>query len=223
VGARATGTRGTPGAALSREVGAGAVGTRGAPEAALHREADGGAQATHGGPGAGLSREAGAGATGTHGTPGAALSREVGTGAVRTRGGLGAALRWEAGAGAQVTRGSPGAAISQEAGTTPPPPLPRPSVGGQGVASSRSSRRSLYLAHDFNDHDHLDLGYLGIKGLSSACGTHRFLLRSQHMRPHDAATAGGCQFVGFYLRLILQSHRLWCSCCDGGRMLEYIW
>jgi hypothetical protein len=26
--------------------------------------------------------------------------------------------------------------------------------------------------HDFDNHDHLDLGYLGIKGLSSACGTH---------------------------------------------------
>jgi hypothetical protein len=37
------------------------------------------------------------------------------------------------GAGAQATRGGPGAALSQEAGTTPPPALPRPSVGGQGV------------------------------------------------------------------------------------------
>jgi hypothetical protein len=33
----------------------------------------------------------------------------------------------------------------------------------------------------------------------------------------------GCQFIGFYLRLILQSHRLWCSRCDCGGMLEYIW
>jgi hypothetical protein len=92
-----------------------------------------------------------------------------------------------------VTRGGPGAIVSQEAGTTPLPPLPRPSVGSQGVAPSRSGRRCLYLAatllgllplplHDFNDHDHLDLGYLGIKGLSSACGTHRFLLQSQHTR-----------------------------------------
>jgi hypothetical protein len=44
--------------------------------------------------------------------------------------------------------------------------------------------------HDFDDHDHLDLGYPGIKGLSSACGTHRFLLQSQHLRHHDAATVG---------------------------------
>jgi hypothetical protein len=47
--------------------------------------------------------------------------------------------------------------------------------------------RSLF--RDF-DHDHLDLGYLGIKGLSSACGTHRFLLQTQHMCHHGAATAG---------------------------------
>jgi hypothetical protein len=26
----------------------------------------------------------------------------------------------------------------------------------------------------------------------------------------------GCQFIRFYLRLILQSHRLWCSRCDYG-------
>jgi hypothetical protein len=40
------------------------------------------------------------------------------------------------------------------------------------------------------DDVHLDLGYLGIKGLSSAYGTHRFLLQSQHTRHHDVATAG---------------------------------
>jgi hypothetical protein len=52
---------------------------------------------------------------------------------------------------------------------TPPPP--------------RSGHRCLYLTatllglhpppplHDFDDHNHLDIGYLGIKGLSSACGT----------------------------------------------------
>jgi hypothetical protein len=67
--------------------------------------------------------------------------------------------------------------------------------------------------HDFNDQDHLDLSYLGIKGLSSACGAHRFLLQSQDSRYHDVTTAGGCQFIRFYLRLILQSHRLWCSRC----------
>jgi hypothetical protein len=39
--------------------------------------------------------------------------------------------------------------------------------------------------HDLDDHDHL-----GIKGLSSACGTHRFVLQSQHSRHHDAVTAG---------------------------------
>jgi hypothetical protein len=32
-----------------------------------------------------------------------------------------------------VTHGGPGAALSREAGTTPPPPLSRPSVRGQGV------------------------------------------------------------------------------------------
>jgi hypothetical protein len=63
-------------------------------------------------------------------------------------------------------------------------PLPCPSMGGQGVAPSRSDRHCLYLAatllglppplHDFNDHDHLNIDYLDIKGLSSACGTRRF-------------------------------------------------
>jgi hypothetical protein len=55
------------------------------------------------------------------------------------------------------------------------------------------------LFHDFDNNDHLDLGYLGIKGLSSACGTRWFLLQSQHTRHHDAATARGCQFIKFYL------------------------
>jgi hypothetical protein len=114
VGARAAGTCGAPGATLRREVGARAVGTHGAPGAALSREVGAGAVGTCGAPGAVLRREVGVGAAGTRGTPEAALSREVGVGAVRTRGTLGAALSWEA-------------------DTTPPPPLPRPSVGSQGV------------------------------------------------------------------------------------------
>jgi hypothetical protein len=61
----------------------------------------------------------------------------------------------------------------------PPPPLP-----------GRHPTRVAAPLHDFDDHDHLDLGYLGIKGLSAACGTRRFLLQSQHSRHHDAATAG---------------------------------
>jgi hypothetical protein len=40
------------------------------------------------------------------------------------------------GAGAQATRGGLGATLSREAVTTPPPPLPRPSVSGQGVVVS---------------------------------------------------------------------------------------
>jgi hypothetical protein len=88
---------------------------------------------TRGAPGAALRREVGAGATGTCGTPGAALSREVGAGAAGTHGTSGAALRQEAGAGAAGTHGTSGAALCREAGTTPPPPLPCPSVGGHGV------------------------------------------------------------------------------------------
>jgi hypothetical protein len=57
----------------------------------------------------------------------------VGAGATGTRDAPRATLRREAGAGAQATRGSPRAALSREAGTTPPTPLPRPSVGGQSV------------------------------------------------------------------------------------------
>jgi hypothetical protein len=133
VGARATGTRGAPGAALNREVGAGAVGTHGAPGAALSWEVGAGAAATRGGPGAALSREVGTGAVATRGGPGAALSREVGAGAAATRGGPSATLSREVGASAAVIRGGPGIALSREAGASPPPPLPRPSMGGQGV------------------------------------------------------------------------------------------
>jgi hypothetical protein len=93
------------------------VGTRGAPDAALRREVGAGAAGTCGTLGAALSLEVDAGATGTCGTPGAALGREVG-------------------AGAAGTRGAPEAALSQEAGTPPLPPLPRPSVGDQGVVVS---------------------------------------------------------------------------------------
>jgi hypothetical protein len=73
------------------------------------------------------------GAAGTRDTPRTALRREVGAEAAGTRDAPGAALRREASAGAQATRDGSGAALSREAGTTPPPPLPRPSVGGQGM------------------------------------------------------------------------------------------
>jgi hypothetical protein len=136
VGAGAAGTCGAPEVVLCREAGDGAQATHGTIGAALSRDVGARATGTHGTPGAALSREVGAGATGTRGTPGAALSREMGAGAVGTRGTPGAALRWEMGARAHVTRGSPGAILSREAGTTPPPPLPRPSVGGQGMVVS---------------------------------------------------------------------------------------
>jgi hypothetical protein len=57
----------------------------------------------------------------------------VGAGTAETRGAPGAALRRKAGAGAQATHGVPRAALSREVGATLPPPLTRPSVGGQGV------------------------------------------------------------------------------------------
>jgi hypothetical protein len=132
-GAGTQATRGALGAALSQEVGAGPVGTRGALRAAVRREARARAAGTRGAPGATLRREVGAGATGTRGTPRATLSREVGAGPTGTHGAPRAALRREAGAGVQATHGALGATLSREAGTTPPPPLPRPSVGGQGV------------------------------------------------------------------------------------------
>jgi hypothetical protein len=124
----------SPVAYVQREVGARAAGTCGAPGAALRRETGARAQATRGDPGAALSREVGARAVGTRGAPGAALRRETGAGAAQaTRGGPGAALSREVGAEAVGTRGAPRGALSREAGTTPPPPLPRPSVGSQGV------------------------------------------------------------------------------------------
>jgi hypothetical protein len=57
----------------------------------------------------------------------------VGARATGTRDTSGAPRSWEVGAEAVGTRGAPGAALSQEVGTTPPPPLPRPSVGGKGL------------------------------------------------------------------------------------------
>jgi hypothetical protein len=73
VGARAAGTRDTPGAALSQEVGAGATGTRGAPGAALSREVGTGTSGTCGAPRAAMCWGVGVGALGTRGAPGAAL------------------------------------------------------------------------------------------------------------------------------------------------------
>jgi hypothetical protein len=82
VGARAQGTRASPGAALSQELGTRAAWTRGAPGATLC--------------------SAGTGAAGTRGAPGAALRREAGGGA-----GLGAAPSREAGPDTQHPRGCP--------------------------------------------------------------------------------------------------------------------
>jgi hypothetical protein len=90
--------------------------------------------------------------------------------------------------------------------------------------------RQLTIDHGYPTHDFLDHGYLlqfgffdiGTKGYHP----HEFLagsLQSQHPHCADATTAGGCQSVGSYLRLLLQSHRLQCSRCDCGGMLEYIW
>jgi hypothetical protein len=62
---------------------------------------------------------------------------------------------------------------------------------------------------------HPDFGYLDIQGLSSTWSAHRSLLQLQHSHPHDVAIVG-VSTVGSYLRLLLQSHRLWCSCCDCG-------
>jgi hypothetical protein len=132
-GTGATGTRGTPGAALLWEVGARAAGTHGTPRATLSQEVGARAAGTCGSLRAVLSQEVGVRVVGTCGTPGAALTQEVGAGAVGTHGAPVAALRREVGAGAQATHGAPRASLSREAGTTPPPPLPRPSVGGQGV------------------------------------------------------------------------------------------
>jgi hypothetical protein len=106
-----------------------------------------GGAGTPGTPGATVSREVRARAAGTRDAPGAVLSREAGAGATGTRGAPRVALRREAGTGAQATRGDPGAVMSRETGTTPPPPLPRPSVGGSGVvvhvASSDNPHRMI--------------------------------------------------------------------------------
>jgi hypothetical protein len=118
---------------IRREVGAGATGTHGAPGAAPRREVGARSVGTHDAPGDAPCCEVDAGAAGTRCAPGAAPRQEVGAGTVGTRDAFGAALHREVGAGSAVTRGGLGAALSREAGTTPPPPLPRPSVRGQGV------------------------------------------------------------------------------------------
>jgi hypothetical protein len=121
---------------MRREVGAGATGTRGTPEAALSREVGIRVATTHGGPRATLRREASTTPSPPllpRGAPGAALRWEVSTGAMGTCGTPEAALSQEVGAGAAATRGGPRATLSREVGTTPPPPLLRPFVGGQDV------------------------------------------------------------------------------------------
>jgi hypothetical protein len=218
VRAKTTGTRGTPRATLHREAGAGAQATRGTPVAALSREVGAGATRTHGAHRAALHQEAGAGAQATRGAPRAALSREVGAGATGTCGTPGAVLSQEVGAGATGTRGTPRAALRREQCWSPgdtwwPQSCPEPGGGYHSTAPSsapfhgrsgcgavlirpplllpgRHPTRVAPPLHDFDDHDHLDIGYLGIKGLSSVCGTCRFLLQSQYLRHHDAATAG---------------------------------
>jgi hypothetical protein len=46
---------------------------------------------------------------------------------------------------------------------------------------------------------------------------------SHNICPITMLQLRGYQLIRFYLRLILQSHRLWCSRCDCRGMLEYIW
>jgi hypothetical protein len=94
------------------------------------------------------------------------------------------------------------------------PPLPLPVRHPTQVAPP---------PHDFDDHDHLDLGYLGIKGLSSACGTCRFLLQSQHTRHHDAATAGDVSSSDSTFDLFSSLTVCGAPAVTAGGMLEYIW
>jgi hypothetical protein len=188
-------------------VGAGAVGTCGAPTAALSREVGVGAAGTHGAPGATLSREVGARAAGTRDAPTATLSREVGVGATGTHGTSGAALCWEMGAGAQVTRGGPGAALNREVGTTPPSPLLCPSVGGQGVAPSRLGCRCLYLAATLLGLPPSTTSMTTITSTSTTSvskGYHLHVVLTGFYSSHNIrCNCRGCQFVEFYIRLIL--------------------
>jgi hypothetical protein len=40
--------------------------------------------------------------------------------------------------------------------------------------------------------------------------------------PSRRCDCGGFQLVGSYLHLLLQSHRVWCPCCDCGGMLDCV-
>jgi hypothetical protein len=144
VGARAAGTRGAPGASLSREVEVRVAGTRGAPGAALCREAGAGVAGTHGTLGAALCQEVCTGAAGTCGAPGATPSRVEGANAMGTRGTPGAALSPEVNAEATGTCGAPGATLSWAEGTAAMGAHGTPEAAlslevGTGVAGTRGA------------------------------------------------------------------------------------
>jgi hypothetical protein len=86
------------------------------------------------------------------------------------------------------------------------------------ICSSRWCQNNTLL-HGY-DHVHLDLSY---KGLSSACGTHRFLLQSQHSCHYDASTVGGVSSSNFTFDLFSSLTVYGAPTVTAGGMLEYIW
>jgi hypothetical protein len=123
-----------------------------------------------------------------------------------------------------ATRGAPGATLSREVGATPPPPLPPPSVGGQGVAPSRSGRRCLYLVATL-------LGLppppstittTSTSATSASKGYHLHVVLIGFYSSHSIRAITTLQLRGDVslsdstFDLFLQSHRLWCSRCDCG-------
>ena len=105
-----------------------------------------------------------------------------------------------------------------------------PPLFGASLRASGFMRGYLCIGYldSYDDHDYLRtasltmaihprLGFLdiGTKGYHPHEGLPVFL-QSQHSYYTDVMSAGGCQSVGFYLQLLLHSHRLQCSRYDCG-------
>jgi hypothetical protein len=96
-----------------------------------------------------------------------------------------------------------------------------PAASCAATSTATSTTATLRTASSTMD-IHPLLGYLdlGTKGYHPPEASSVFL-RPQHLYCKDVMSAGGCQSVGSYLWLLLQSHRLQCSRYDCGGIRVY--